>query len=159
MSRPDSLLIDTNVWIDFFLGSEPFCWEAYRLFEVADDRRVTLLYAPTTIKDVFYTIPRRMRLAAQGDGGDKGVSYLPAAWACVRKMTEIAVAAPQSLAECDMAWMLRTTHGDFEDNLLMATAETCNADYVVTYDKRLLERFAPACATPGQVLRLLEMGV
>lgn len=159
MGTHDLLLVDTNVWVGYFLSEEPHSEEVHHFFSDAQERGVTLAYTPATIKDVFYTIPRRLRLAAQREGGDTNVSFLPAAWACVRKMTEIAVAASQSLAECDMAWMLRNTHGDFEDNLLMATAETCNADYVVTYDRKLLERFAPACATPGQVLRLLKMGV
>ncbi|MBQ6490745.1 MAG: PIN domain-containing protein [Atopobiaceae bacterium] len=159
MVKSNALLVDTNVWVGYFLAEEPHAEEVHRFFAEAQELGITLIYAPSTIKDVFYAIPRRMRLAAQKDGRDEDVSYLPAAWACVRKMAEIAVAASQSRAECDKAWMLRSTHGDFEDNLLMATAETCNADYVVTYDKRLLERFAPVCATPGQVLRLLEMGV
>ena len=81
--------------------------------------------------------------------------FIPVAWACVRTMTEIAVAAPLSLAECDLAWMLRTKHGDLEDNLVIAAAETCNADYVVSYDRKMLEHFSPACITPEQASHLL----
>ena len=70
-------------------------------------------------------------------------------------MTEIAAAAPLTLPECDLAWMLRTRHPDLEDNLIIAAAETCNADYVVSYDRDLLEHFSPACITPEQACNLL----
>lgn len=72
-------------------------------------------------------------------------------------MTEIAVAAPLSLPECDLAWMLRGKHGDFEDNLIIAAAETCNADYVVSYDRAMLEHFSPACITLEQANNLLSI--
>jgi predicted nucleic acid-binding protein len=72
-------------------------------------------------------------------------------------MTEIAVAVGQSLPECSLAWMLRSEHPDLEDNLIMAAAETSNVDFVVTYDKDMLEHFSPACITPAQALRLLEL--
>lgn len=114
--------------------------------------------APTTLEDVFFLVPRRMRGAAPADGRDvPGSSFAPAAWVCVRKMTEIAVVALPSLAGCDLAWMLRNTRCDFEDNLVIAVAKTCDADYVVTYDRKMLERFPPACITPGQALKLLGM--
>jgi predicted nucleic acid-binding protein len=51
--------------------------------------------------------------------------------------------------------MLRTKHGDLEDNLVIAAAETCNADYVVSYDRKMLEHFSPACITPEQASHLL----
>ena len=153
-----TLLVDTNVWIDYFLGPKETIAQITALYKMAADRGITLAYAPTSLKDVFYIIPRRMRAMAIAEGeAFVERSLAPVAWGCVRKMTEIAVAAPQSLAECEMAWMLRNTHDDLEDNLVIAAAETCNADYVVTYDEQMLEHFSPACITPEQALRLLEM--
>lgn len=51
--------------------------------------------------------------------------------------------------------MLRTKHGDLEDNLVIAAAETCNADYVVSYDREMREHFSPTCITPEQANHLL----
>ena len=153
---PRLLLVDTCAWIAYLVGEEPGCSEVRGLFEECARQDVTMLYAPTTLKDVFYIVPRRLRRDAVAAGEDvEGLSFAPAAWACVRTMTEIAVAAPQALPECDLAWMLRHEHDDFEDNLILACAETCGADYVVTFDKLLLERFSPACITPAQALSLL----
>ncbi len=155
MFSASSFVVDTNVWVDFFLRVSPHYEKICSFFELVSKRGGTLAYAPTTLKDVFFIIPRRLRREAHGD--EQAVSFTPAAWACMRMMTEIAVAAPQSLAECELAWMLRNAHDDLEDNLVIAAAETCNADYVVTYDKQMLERFAPACITPERALELLSI--
>ena len=153
-----SLLIDTNLWVDYFVGNEPYAREVMELFEECDRRAVTLMYAPTSLKDVFYLVPRSLRRAAIDSGTDVGdVSFKPAAWACVEKMTEIAVSATLSLAECELAWMLRNSHADLEDDLVVAAAETGKASYVVTYDTELLRHFAPVCVTPSQVLTLLRV--
>ena len=152
-----TFLVDTNVWIDYFMASEPHYKAVLSFFEAVDQRGGTLLYAPTTLKDVFFLIPRILRREAIAAGEIEETSFAPAAWACVRTMTEIAVAAPLSLPECDLAWMLRTTHGDLEDNLVIAAAETCNADYVISYDRAMLEHFSPACITPEQANKLLSI--
>ena len=152
-----TFLVDTNVWIDYFMASEPHYRAVLSFFEAVDQHGGTLLYAPTTLKDVFFLILRILRREATASGELEEVSFAPAAWACVRTMTEIAVAAPLSLPECDLAWMLRTTHGDLEDNLVIAAAETCNADYVVSYDHAMLEHFSPACITPEQANKLLSI--
>lgn len=155
--HPSSILVDTNVWIAYLLGIRPNCEEATELFEACARQGIALLYAPTTIKDVFYVVPREARRIAKGQGEDVShVSFSPLAWASVRKITEVAAAATLSLPECELAYMLRGKHDDFEDNLIIAAAETCNADYVATYDKDLVSHFAPACATPKQLLSIMS---
>ncbi len=152
-----TFLVDTNVWIYYLMASEPHYEEILRFFEAVDQRGGTLLFAPTTLKDVFFLIPRILRREALAAGQPEETSFTPVGWACVRTMTEIAVAAPLALPECDLAWMLRTRHGDLEDNLVIAAAETCNADYVVSYDRDMLEHFSPACITPEQANQLLHI--
>jgi predicted nucleic acid-binding protein len=150
-----TFLVDTNVWIDYFMATEPHGKEVLAFFEAVDQRGGTLLYTPTTLKDVFFLIPRILRREAQAAGKPDNTSFAPAAWACVRTMTEIAVAAPVSPPEFDLAWTLRSRHADLEDNLIIAAAETCNADYVVSYDRAMLEHFSPVCITPEQACNLL----
>lgn len=158
MLKPATLVVDTNVWIAYFIGDDDMHRKAKRFFHAADEHQTTLVYAAVSAKDVFYVVPRQLRMAAKASGDDMpGISYLPYGWACIRSMTEMAVAATTGLPECDLAWMLRNQHGDFEDNLIIATAETCGADYVVTYDRQLIERFAPVCITPDQALNILQV--
>ncbi|MDO4797508.1 MAG: PIN domain-containing protein [Coriobacteriales bacterium] len=157
MLRPKLLVIDTNVCVDYLLGTQPYCHDILSLFEKCARENISLLYAPTTLKDVFYIIPRQLRrMDANNDVAHDQSAREQIAWACVETITGIATAIPQALPECNLAWMLRHRHGDFEDNLIVAAAETCDADYVVTYDKTLIEHFAPVCITPEQASDLLD---
>lgn len=157
MHKPKVLLIDTSVWLDFFLSNSRYGEEARQLFEICAEQDIILAYAPTTFKDVFYLIPRRLRAQAVAEGADDAnISYKPAAWACIRLMTDIAIATTLALPECHIAYSLRRSGNDLEDNLILAVAETNKADYVVTYDKELLTHFAPVCVTPAQVLAMLR---
>lgn len=158
MARTETLLLDTNVWVAYVLAQEPGALTVRRLIELAKEDDITLAYAPTTLKDVFYIVPRSLRRDAIAAGTyEEGISFRPSAWACVRAITDIAVAAPQSLIECEMAWSLRNVHRDYEDNLLFAAAETCNADYIVTTDTEFLKHYAPVCITPEQAVHLIEV--
>ena len=104
-----SVLVDTNVWLDYFMGEGPQLYEIYR----------------------------------------------PAAWACLRRLMEIATAAPLSFPECELARMLGKTFSDFEDNLILAAAETAKADYVVTQDRAFLASAPEVCVTPARAMELL----
>ena len=153
-----SLLLDTNVWVSYLLAQDPGSLAARRLVEVAGKYGVALLYAPSTLKDLFYLVPRSLRRDAIASGTyEEGISFKPAAWGCVNKVTEIAAAVPQALPECELAWKLRSVHDDYEDNLVFAAAETSNADFVVTTDEAFLKHYAPACITPEQATHLIEV--
>ncbi len=153
ITKVSSLLLDTNVWLDYFMGEGPCVGEISRLIAHAQTSSLSLLYAPTTAKDLFYLIPRRLRMR----GGDDGVSYAPAAWACLERMMEVAAAAPLSFPECELARMLRKKFPDFEDNLIIAAAETADVDYIVTQDKVFLSQAPEACITPARAAELLDL--
>lgn len=155
LTRVSSLLVDTNVWLDYFMGEGPELGATQELVHLAYDGTLGLMYAPTTAKDLFYLIPRRLRRL----GPDDGTCYRPAAWGCVEKLMEIAVAALLSFPECELARMLRRTFPDFEDNLVIAAAETAKADYVVTQDRPLLAAMPEACVTPTRALELVRRGM
>lgn len=146
-----SVLLDTNVWLDYFMGEGPNLVEISRLVSIAETGSLSLLYAPTSAKDLFYLIPRRLRRR----GGEDNVSYAPAAWACVGRMMEIASAAPISFPECELARMLRKKYPDFEDNLIIAAAETADVDYIVTQDQAFIREVPEACITPARALELI----
>lgn len=116
---------------------------------------ISVLYAPTSAKDVFYIIPRRLKRAQMGVDCSKE-SYNSVAWACLDAMMELGVAAPQSFAECEMAKMLRGEYSDFEDNLILAAGETAKADFIVTSDRGMLESTPEACITPARALELAK---
>lgn len=148
-----SVLVDTNVWLDYFMGEGPELESICALVAAAHEGALALLFAPTTAKDLFYLIPRRLRRM----GAEEGVSYRPAAWACLSKLMEIAAAAPLSFPECELARMLGKTFPDFEDNLIHAAAETAKADYVVTQDRAFLASAPEVCITPSRAIELLKI--
>jgi len=174
-SRSRMVLVDTNVWLNYFLGVEPFCSEATSMLAACIRADGNLLYTPTAAHDIFYLVQRVLRRrereelqSARGKvvpgechTSDRRVlsvrSYAPAAWGCVERMMEIAHASPLSFAECELARQLRSRHGDFEDNLVIASAETCDVDYIATFDKDLIRHFAPVCVRPREVTRALEV--
>ncbi len=152
ITKVSSLLLDTNVWLDYFMGEGPCLGEISQLVSRGQTNALTLLYAPTTAKDLFYLIPRRLWLR----GGSDDVSYVPAARACLERMMEIAVAAPLSFPECELARMLNKKFPDFEDNLIIAAAQAAQADFIVTQDKAFLIQAPEACITPARAIELLS---
>lgn len=184
MMRVRSLLLDTNVWLDYFLGEGPCVDAIKRLVRMGAQDRLALLYAPTTAKDLFYLIPRRLRrsvvamdapsaldssassasrgrtdVGSVGGAAAEEMSLAPVAWACIDVMMDLAIAAPQSLAECELARMMKAKFGDFEDNLIIAAAETAKADYIVTSDKELLRLAPEICITPQRAVDLLRFSI
>ena len=110
---------------------------------------------PTSAKDVFYIVPRRLKRAVEGDGCSSA-SYNEVAWACLEAMMNLGTAAPLSFAECELARMLKNTYNDFEDNLILASGETAQADYVVTNDGGMLKSMPETCVTPARALILAQ---
>ena len=150
-----TLLLDTNGWLTYFLRRKEDLEAIDAIVALGTTNDLTLAYAPTTAKDLFYLIPRCLRER----GGGSAVSYKPAAWACLNRLMEIAAAAPQTLGECERARMLRHEFGDFENNLIMASAAAVKADYVVTNDKRLLKAMPEDCITPARAVDLLGLTI
>lgn len=159
--RTDSrrLLLDTNVWVAYYLNKPGLAaQDASELIGTSLANGVELFYAPTALKDAFYLIPRELRRAEMEDGlGTNPAARRAATWGCIQHMREIATPAPLTGIECDLAGMLRSMHPDLEDNLVVACAETCRADYLVTYDKQLLGAFSPSCITPAQALSAIAV--
>ena len=158
MTKRMRLQADTNFWMVYFLKYEQLFEPCARIVEMAAAERIELLVAPSSVKDVFYLIPRALRRMDSQEGRGS-VSYRPAAWACVEFMLDTATPSPQGVAECEKARMLRQTIDDFEDGLILASAESAGADFVLTYDHGLLEQLPEVFVTPSRALELMEIGL
>lgn len=97
-------------------------------------------------------MPRRL---AQRNVNGVNAPFGPAAWACIEHMMQVATASPLSLAECEMARMLGKRMPDLEDNLIIASGDTADVDYVITSDRRMLEAMPEVCLTPARALELI----
>ena len=116
-----SLIIDTNVWIDYFMRSEVDAGASERLLEAAILSETTLLVCPTTLKDVFYILPRRFR---QQDMREAKRAHHTNRRMGMRRAHPSSLAIANALGLLNAPWrgLLRDKFGDLEDNLVLASA-------------------------------------
>lgn len=154
------LLIDTNVWMDYFSGRSDRTANVVHLIEIADaSERIALFASSLSVKDVSYlvsaAIKRESRRKTASLSDDAIAAADEAAWACVRQMLELALIAPVRADEVFDSFVFRPHHNDFEDDLMLGVANRIDADYVVTEDKNLIRHTNGVCIDVEQALRLV----
>lgn len=158
MSPRLSLLLDTHIWLDYYLPWRSGYAAARQLIVSAIEQNQTLAYAVPSIGDVFYMTAaeyKRAERAATGTLSESAArAATAAAWGCVNNMQEIACAIPLDHTDVWMASKQRALHGDFEDNLIVAAAMRGKVDYLVTNDEALL-RHCPVAALSASDMRTL----
>lgn len=154
------MLLDTNIWLDAYIGDRANHNNASMLVDLAATREYTLTYAATSIKDFFYLYcadaKRRFRGRREALTESQARAAAAAAWGCLNNMTTIAVASPIGEPQIWLAEHMRNMHGDFEDNLVLAAVETSKADYFVTNDTSLLGKAACPTFTCTDMLAYLQ---
>lgn len=158
--KPSILLLDTNVWLDNYLGYRRHSAESRELIIRSSEAGITLSYAATSIKDVFYCINSELKRLIRQQKGDVSESDAQAcnetAWSCIQSMSALAVAATVAEPQVSLARHYRGFNQDFEDDLILAAMECSKADYLVTNDG-LLQRKCPfPTLTPKDMLSLLN---
>lgn len=150
-----TLLLDTNIWLDYYLGNRPQSDAAKDLIMHSEEHGLTLTYATTSLKDVFYILQRELKEAFRRKdrvmSSVQALSCSKAAWGCIRHMMEIAVAAPVGEPQIWLASHYEDLHADFEDDLILATLETSKANFLVTGDEAL-EKKAPIGAFDAEAM-------
>ena len=86
-----SIVVDTDVWLDYYLGFREGNRDACELLAAANRAGVNLLCAVTTIKDLFYLtaadFKRDRRSRHGGQLNEEGVAASHAtAWACLKNL-------------------------------------------------------------------------
>lgn len=157
---PSSLVIDTCVWVDNYLGTRPGSGEARSLLDAAIRLDIDLLYAITSAKDVHYLVAQVLKREQAREGAPLTPSLVAAnketAWACVENMERNATAVGLDASDVWLAHKFKPVHDDFEDNLVVAAARRAKADYLVTNDERLLRHSPVAALSPRDMLALLR---
>ena len=154
------LLIDTNVWMDYFSGRSDRTANVVRLVEIADaSERIALFASSLSVKDVSYLVSAAIKRECRRKTGSLSNDAIAAAdetaWACVRQMRELAFIAPVGADEVFDSFVFRPHHNDFEDDLMLGVANRIDADYVVTEDKNLINHTNGVCINVEQALRLV----
>ncbi len=162
--RPVSkFLIDTNVWMDYFLARTPGHQAVSKFLRLSiDSDSVAVYVASLSLKDLSYLLANDMKSNARKMGRaitpDVVAVAREMAWTCVRKVIDFAIVAPVGQPELLQAFTYKGVHDDYEDDILLGVAYRIGADYIVTYDKELAERSPIRCLCPREALELVTNG-
>lgn len=157
-----AILLDVNVWLAFLLNTEGPQRPVSGLIGSAGAVGAQVVTTASIRKDVFYIAGREMRRMWRADhpGGDMSLEdsllVRDVTWTCLEQMDELATIVPESMREDFLARHLRGRHDDYEDDLLVGTAQAVGAWALVTYDEGLLRHFPELCMTPETALGRLE---
>ena len=161
MSTQLSMLLDTNVWLDYYLPWRSGYEKARQLIECALEQNQTLAYAVPSIKDIFYMTAAEYKNVERATTGALSESAARAAaataWGCVNNMQEIACAVPLDHTDVWVASKQRVLHEDFEDDLVIAAAMRGKVDYLVTNDGALLRHCPVAALNSSDMCKVLEL--
>lgn len=149
MSRPTSVLLDTNVWLDAFDGARVSSRQANELLAVCIRQGVDVLFAAESTKDVFYLVSASLKRRARDEGLPMGEGQARAvrayAAACVDTMCEVGTAVGMDASDVWLARKYQRIHRDLEDCLVLAAAQRARAGLLVSNDEELV-RHAPVAA-------------
>ncbi len=162
MKTPLRLLVDCNVWIDSYMAVHARHAESLRFVNEALENGCELLFGASKLETVFFVIradTKRLIRAEKGEVSERDAGFaLRFAWGCVDNMSEIATAVGIDASDLWRARKYHVYHNDLEDNVLLAAASRAEADYLVTWDERLLRDAAPLvrAVTPTVMLTVLH---
>ena len=152
-------LVDTNVWLDNYLGKRPHAAESRQFIDLARERGVQLTYAIHTLHDFFYLVQNELKHMGQNAGPllqSAALAAKEAAWACVDNLRETATAIAADESDAWRACKYRALTGDLEDNFVLAAAERVPVDFIVTNDHELIRKATVNAYTPADAILMLQ---
>lgn len=161
MTRPIAgLLLDTNVWLDYYDAARPHHAESFALCSHAKRNDIPLLYAVHCAKDIFFLLNASLKrdiLASKGALSESdALAAREAAWGALEHLRQEAFAVSADESDVWLASKYRGLHDDFEDNLLVAAAQRSHAAYLVTNDEQLVKHSPVPTLSPADALAALK---
>lgn len=159
MSEPSKLLLDANIWLDLYFPDREHHARANELIDLAFSKNVEIHYAANTITDVFFLVKAMQKRALRSEGlelsDDLAAAANEVAWGCIKNMCEVASSIPLSVPVLFLATKMKDVHPDFEDDVILASAQAADIDFLVTNDKALLVKaIVPALSCEDMVAYL-----
>lgn len=159
MTDAQSLLLDSNVWLDYYLPFRVGHDKARSLLNSAIDRNVTLFYSITQMPTIHYLLrllmKRDLQLTQNRLPEETALAIRELAWGCLQNLRVLATAIGADESDLWVAEKLHRLHDDYEDNLIEAAAIRANASYLVTNDKAFRENATVATLSVQSALLLL----
>lgn len=155
------LLVDTNVWMCNYVPMRAGHSEAREFFRAAWECDAQLLYPAPVLKDVFYLLgleyKRQIRMEKGEPSRVDAAIVNELAWGCVQNMREVATAVGMDDSDLWLACKYKALSSDFEDNVVLAAAQRCKADHVVTFDQELIRKAPVSAMLPVDITTLLRL--
>lgn len=154
------IMLDTNIVVDYLMGRAPACDECRKLIIAHAEGRHAVYASALSLKDAYYLISMHLKRMERLQSGELSESMANAAneiaWSCVRQLVDCLIIAPAGRSESLRAFTFKPVHGDFEDDLIIASALSAKVDYFVSNDKRLLRHAPIACLSSADMLALVD---
>ena len=152
-------LVDTNVWLDNYLGQRPHAKESRQFIDTARQCGVQLAYAIHALHDFFYIVQIELKRSSPTEGPATQSEVLAAreaAWACVESLRGMATAIGADESDAWRACKYRALNNDLEDNFVLAAAERVPVDFLVTNDFDLIQKSTVNAYTPANATLMLQ---
>lgn len=158
---PQKILVDTTIWVDYYLDRNRHAHEVASTLIAESLARGAVLYtSAAAMSEIFFILCQETKRLLRKDGVaiDSGMvaAVRESAWATLRSLMELSLLVPISKSEMLRAMTYRPLHDDFEDDLVLAAASRADVDCVVTSDVSLAKHAPLACLTPEDLLALLR---
>lgn len=154
------ILLDTNAIVDYLMGREPGCSDCKQLMLMHSNGEHAVYTTPLSLKDAYYLIGMQLKRMERQATGQLSESAAKAAneiaWQCIRVLADSILLLPVGRAESLQAFTYKSIHADFEDNLIVAAAQSTNMDYLVTNDANLARHALIACLSSSDMVALLN---
>lgn len=154
------IMLDTNVVIDYLMGREPGCSDAVEIIGMHASCEHAVYVSALSLKDAFFIVSMQLKRMERSASGklDAGMAQAAneIAWSCIRQLVENVLVLPVGRAESLQALVLRSTHPDFEDDLIVATAQSAGIDLLVSNDEDLVKHAPVACLASTDAVALLR---
>ncbi|MEC4272779.1 PIN domain-containing protein [Adlercreutzia sp. R25] len=156
----NAIVVDKNIWLDFYLKERPLHEEAARFVRAAEKYKANLGTPADAVNEVFYIVGKYLKQKVRETGGAvdvctaRGINDF--AWSCVDHMTDLAVSIPLDDRTAWLARHYRDITSDYEDGSVLAACELCKARYLVTHDKELAKRANIATKTAAEMADLIS---
>lgn len=155
------LLVDTNVWMCNYVPMRVGHDDAREFLRVAWENNAKLLYPAPVLKDVFNLLGleyKRQIKAEKGEVNQADAAIVnELAWGCVQNMRDMATAVAIDDSDLWLACKYKVLSPDLEDNIVLAAAQRCKADCLVTFNQDLIRKAPVPAMLPTDVITLLQM--
>ena len=152
-------LVDTNVWLDNYLGQRPHSGESRHFIDLAREYDVQLAYAIHSLHDFFFVMQSELKRSMASAGvvtQSNALAARESAWACIESLRSLATAIGADESDAWLACRYRALTNDLEDNFVLAAAERVPVDFLVTNDLSLIRKSTVNAYTPADATLMLE---